>query len=448
MPKASLLLVLLLRCGGLAAQPSSPNAARLEEAPGPRTPDAELDQYAAQQAGQAGSVPELARYLGQKATSDYDKARLIYAWIGQHIRYDLRFARRVAAGRRGPQRRNRPAVVLRRGSTVCAGYADLFTAVATAMGLRATTIIGDAKAGPALAKTPRGKRIKHAWNAFYAEGRWHLLDVTWGAGGVQGRHKPVFVPAYDAFWFDADPYAFLFWHLPAKPQWQGVAAPVKPKAFRALPAVDPELFAYGLDPQRLLDSALEAKYRLRLPGVRGGWPGIRLVQVPLTKRLLVGRPYTFVVAAPADAQLMLLNGTQPCYLQREGNAWRVTFKPAAGPVLLRVRTSATLWFDVLQYVAGPPRPQNPAAANLNSPARLCCVCGVLPQPKPGSLCSLLVFFPPPAPASGWACCSPAACSAAPPPGPRPSWAKSRPTRLARTSTKWAPTPAPWPWPTA
>lgn len=32
----------------------------------------------------------------------------------------------------------------------------------------------------------------HAWNAVYLEGRWHLLDSTWGSGNVDTSGKFTF----------------------------------------------------------------------------------------------------------------------------------------------------------------------------------------------------------------------------------------------------------------
>lgn len=343
MLKNSWLLVLWLGCSAVAAQPSV------------RPPAAELERYAAAAPAQAtSSVTELARYLSRPATSDYDKAQLIYAWIGHHIRYEVAVARRIQGGKRVRRRKQQPDVVLRRQLAVCGGYAELFRALADAMGLRAVVIVGDAK-GASLG--PGHRKIKHAWNAFYAEGRWHLLDVTWGAGGLQKRHQQlVFVPEFDPYWFDVAPSEFVFWHFPNQPRWQGVETPLKARAFRKLPSPDPQLFGYGLAPAELLDAALGAKYRLRLPDTYGGWIPLRLRLVPLAKSLVAGDSCRFEVEAPVGWELMLLNGGETHLFKRAGEVLSITLRPTAGPLWLRARRPDTLWGDILKYVVRPATP--------------------------------------------------------------------------------------------
>ncbi|MGH0132502.1 UNVERIFIED_CONTAM: hypothetical protein FKN15_036772 [Acipenser sinensis] len=59
----------------------------------------------------------------------------------------------------------------------------------------------------------------HAWNAVSLEGRWHLLDSTWGAGNVNSNSSQ-FTFQYNEFYFLTHPALFIGDHFPLKDEWQ------------------------------------------------------------------------------------------------------------------------------------------------------------------------------------------------------------------------------------
>ena len=75
------------------------------------------------------------------------------------------------------------------------------------------------------------RRGDHAWNAVKIDDRWHLLDVTWGSGGLNDQFK--FVRKFNEAYFLTAPAAFVQDHLPLDPMWQLMDCPVDLAAFAA-----------------------------------------------------------------------------------------------------------------------------------------------------------------------------------------------------------------------
>ncbi|CAI5767726.1 Hypothetical predicted protein [Podarcis lilfordi] len=153
----------------------------------------ELDAYA-QKVDVKDTVENLVSVLLQKAHSDLEKVRAFWVWICHHIEYDeegCRDREKLAL---------KPADVLRSGKTICSGYSLLFAKMCSLVGIRCRYLVG---------RTRNMKR--HAWNAVYLDGKWHLLDCTWGRCGVLGRCND--------YYFLTHPVLFVENHLPDDPKW-------------------------------------------------------------------------------------------------------------------------------------------------------------------------------------------------------------------------------------
>ncbi len=138
------------------------------------------------------SVPSLdwlARQLATPFPSSTDKARAIFTWLHHNIAYDV-----VSFFNRNVQP-STPASTLSTGLAVCEGYAGLFTALASKVGLESVVVRGHGK-GYSFAPLPPGASIpsehsNHAWNAVMIDnGEWKLIDCCWGAGNISGEGKP------------------------------------------------------------------------------------------------------------------------------------------------------------------------------------------------------------------------------------------------------------------
>ncbi|XP_062825690.1 kyphoscoliosis peptidase-like isoform X1 [Anolis carolinensis] len=80
---------------------------------------------------------------------------------------------------------------------VCSGYARLFEKMCSIAGIRCKTITGTFE--------------RHTWNAVYIDGKWHLLDCTFGSGFVDDGK---FTFRYDELYFLTHPDLFEQDHTP------------------------------------------------------------------------------------------------------------------------------------------------------------------------------------------------------------------------------------------
>jgi transglutaminase-like putative cysteine protease len=203
-----------------------------------------------------GSVGALAAALTRTARSDTERAYALYNWVAHNIAYDpngITF---------GPRDYYCPSAVLKRGKSICEGYSRLYQGLAQAVGLKVELVRGIGR--------PGGTRIDsaemvedHVWNAVCLDGKWHLLDVTWGAGTLADG-TGAFQPKYDAFWFMTAPGEFLYSHYPTDPRWQIAPTPISRNAFERLNTPYAHFFRLGfvLDTHR--DYRIEGGARIKV----------------------------------------------------------------------------------------------------------------------------------------------------------------------------------------
>lgn len=171
------------------------------------------------------STEELAEKIDKDFNSDYEKARAIYSWIAFNIKYDydaflnppgsMRFSyRNEAEKQRKIQEFNNQILekAFKSKKAVCEGFTLLFQHLTALVGIKSEIIKGDSKTR--LADIGRkSTSSNHAWNIVLIDGKWRLIDVTWGQGyydGNKGRMVKDFDPAY----FDTEPDFFFAKHFP------------------------------------------------------------------------------------------------------------------------------------------------------------------------------------------------------------------------------------------
>lgn len=161
------------------------------------------------------SFSTLASYLLEPANSDSEKARVIYTWIADNIRYDFEG---LLCGQYGE---TDAESVLKSGTSVCAGYANLFKALCTFACLDAKVIPGFSKASGYSPENPFTPMTKtdHAWNVVCIDGQWHFVECTWGAG-YRGKDN-TFQKKFEPFYFFTEPKHFIIEHFPWKSDEEG-----------------------------------------------------------------------------------------------------------------------------------------------------------------------------------------------------------------------------------
>ncbi|MFC6095027.1 transglutaminase domain-containing protein [Flavobacterium qiangtangense] len=176
-------------------------------------------------------VEDLASKINHDFSKEEEKARAIYSWIAFNVKYDVKSyfsnsGRVVKYSYRTPeekiQKQNQIKLdkvnnVLKTKLAVCQGYALLFEHLANLSGLENAIVTGNAKTNPSdIGKLPT--ESSHAWNAIKVNGKWKLVDVTWGAG-VVNEQKRTFIPKFNAGYFFTEPEVFVLNHFPDDKQW-------------------------------------------------------------------------------------------------------------------------------------------------------------------------------------------------------------------------------------
>ncbi|BAZ46358.1 hypothetical protein NIES4102_33890 [Chondrocystis sp. NIES-4102] len=186
------------------------------------------------------SITELANLLAANATTEAEKARIIYAWITQHITYDVAAFYNAVNNNRYPD--VNPKKVLSDRTTICSGYSNLYQALAEAMNLQSVIVIGYAKGA-----TPNQERfedVNHAWNAVRIDNEWYLLDATWGAGSINNAQ---FEANYQPYYFATPPNEFINNHFPQDSGWQLLPQTYTRAEFDNLPNIAARFYNLGLE---------------------------------------------------------------------------------------------------------------------------------------------------------------------------------------------------------
>jgi hypothetical protein len=194
---------------------------------------------------QQGVFGDPNRYLGPLVQSltggvadDALKVKILHDWLADQISYDC------DAYFSGAPINGDWTETLRRRKSVCYGYASALTRMCELAGIRAVTIQGYGRGYGYLSGTgDTPGQVNHAWNAVALRGGWHLVDVTWDAGHVEGRS---YVKRYGTTYLFLDPQQFIYTHFPSEPPWQLLEKPLSAGQFSGLPYLPGAFFDYGL----------------------------------------------------------------------------------------------------------------------------------------------------------------------------------------------------------
>ncbi|MEM8675042.1 MAG: transglutaminase domain-containing protein [Cyanobacteria bacterium P01_G01_bin.67] len=218
----------------------------------------EID-YLAQQLQYSGSsVSELANLLSQNAATESAKARIIYAWITQHITYDMTAFNNAIHHDIYPN--VSPEKVLQDRTTICSGFSNLYYALASAMNLESVIVIGYAR-GATPVGDARFQEINHAWNAVKIDQGWYLLDATWGAGSIRNDK---FVSEYKPYYFAIAPQEFINNHYPQDSGWQLLSSTLTRKEFDNLPIISDHFYNLNMEAISHQNYKIDARNRLEI----------------------------------------------------------------------------------------------------------------------------------------------------------------------------------------
>lgn len=333
------------------------------------------------------TIGKTAARLAAVSRGEWEKARAVYDWVCLNISYD------TAALRSGKLPDPSADSAFARGKAVCEGFAELGMRLAREAGLEAVLVPGYSK-GYGFAQGRQPLKPDHIWNAFRIEGKWHLMDMTWGAGHIDDSGN--FRQDFSHAWFAMDPELFCRTHYPDNPAWLPSGTRMSLADFGRAPFIQPYVFrimhdrGYSREEQEklldLLGSSLNANIRnvasLREKGFpladqallaanaekcgvggefffnltnlvdfgfgtgdlmsfmkEGKAPRayafdavLRIVDVPKTAVLKAGKTYRFAVRIDGAGKAAILCGKSMFPMDRAGNLFSATLAVREGPV--------------------------------------------------------------------------------------------------------------------
>jgi transglutaminase-like putative cysteine protease len=289
------------------------------------------------------SVPALASYLTEGTSNELEKARAIYVWLTDNVKYDDR------GFNTGDYGDLSPGGVLKSRSAVCSGYSQLYEALGNEMGLEIADVHGYSKAyGYEIGDEVE---IDHAWTAITIGGKVHLFDATWGAGSgetVNGKLKAS--KKFSDFWFDTDPYAFLFTHYAELIKYRGISESMTVSVFASLPYCSGSaLFKYGMDGKEAYKQARAGTLKV-LPASFSCDYYVDVKQAPLSKFLDKGRVYEFEIFVPKTTTIAIISESNN-WEEVQGNegVFTVSYTPEElGDLSIAIKTKK-VWSTILQY---------------------------------------------------------------------------------------------------
>ncbi|NHN30402.1 transglutaminase domain-containing protein [Paenibacillus sp. S3N08] len=130
-------------------------------------------------------IADAAKEVVAKATTDEEKAKLLYKWIGTRVKYDWDKVNLYEQQRIWKEQA--PAETFQTKKGVCIDYSRLYAVMARSIGLDVKVVTG-------LGYDGRGGYGPHAWNEVYLPEyqKWVPLDSTWVASGGNWFNPPNF----------------------------------------------------------------------------------------------------------------------------------------------------------------------------------------------------------------------------------------------------------------
>ncbi|MDT8716552.1 transglutaminase domain-containing protein [Clostridium sp. 19966] len=120
-----------------------------------------------------GEINNYAKGLVKGLTTDNEKAKKLYDWIGSNIQYDNEKADRILNNDFSEASGAIAAFDTRKG--ICFDYACLYVAMSRAVGIHVRLITGEGFNGTSW--------VGHAWNQSYVNSKWINVDTTFYNGG-------------------------------------------------------------------------------------------------------------------------------------------------------------------------------------------------------------------------------------------------------------------------
>jgi transglutaminase/protease-like cytokinesis protein 3 len=190
------------------------------------------------------NIKSVAEYIKKQEPDPYLQIKALHDYVIKRVSYDFN------ALSTGIQPSQDAQSVFSTRKAVCGGYANLFMALAQAMGIKSVVIQGDIRqdlAPPNSISTnieqlnPSKKFTLHAWNAVKVGDDWQLVDTTWD--DINSSQN---LSLYKSDYLMPPPEIMITDHLPNSSDWQLLHRPISRDRFEEQPILTPQFFAESL----------------------------------------------------------------------------------------------------------------------------------------------------------------------------------------------------------
>lgn len=199
------------------------------------------------------TISDLADYFAQQQLGNLEIARAAYRWITNEIAFDTDA---LYAGWPGT---SAVKSVLNDKLALCNGYAILYSRLLDAFNIENRIVEGHAKGVTFNYADPElNDDTKHIWNSLRIDGKWYLVDVTFGSGYIN-HQKKIFVKKFSDSYFLSPPRFFIYNHYPNDSKWQLLERPISKEQFLNLARVSSRFNKYELEFTELKSNYLNVK---------------------------------------------------------------------------------------------------------------------------------------------------------------------------------------------
>ena len=164
----------------------------------------------------------------------FKQVKNIHDWVALNISYDAKqyFSADITKEQSSSE-------VFKTKLAVCEGYSNLFLQMCSYAGIKSTKISGYARGAGFSISDNEQINSNHAWNAVFLDGNWYLVDSTWDAGYLKGRH---FKQEYETSYLFLEPENMIYTHYPEIKMWQLLEHPIESSEYQDLPYLRGEYF--------------------------------------------------------------------------------------------------------------------------------------------------------------------------------------------------------------
>lgn len=286
----------------------------------------------------------LADYLVSKARGDREKAWCIYRWVTDRVSYDVE----ALLSKDLKLENNTAEAVLKNRKCVCEGYSRIFKKLCEEAGIEAVQVTGHARDGN---KDKDGVALHntHAWNAIKLDGKWELIDPTFGAGSINNK---AFQKNFETMFFLVPPEQLRFSHYPEDSKWQLIDKTITKEAFDKLPLVRATFFRMGISPVAI-NKTIHAKGFDGFPevfDVQG--MKLKVIEAPLQSRIRPGQQVRVALESTDISKLLVVANEKPLASSlRQGTSLTANFRAPPGTIVIAVQkpNSGNEYSYILKY---------------------------------------------------------------------------------------------------